>query len=90
MNFLKAMTLANAQAGALHKPILLMLSGADRLVDLAAPARWAASAPARLVEQVTWEGFYHEMFNEPGKDQVRDRTLAWLCENLPQAAAPVV
>lgn len=86
---LKAMKLANEQAGALRTPILLMQSGADRLVDPAAPARWAAGAPAGLVEQVAWEGFYHEMFNEPGKDQVRDRTLAWLRERLPRAAAPV-
>jgi lysophospholipase len=80
------MKLAHAQAGALRTPILLMQSGADRLVDPAAPARWAAAAPAGLVEQVAWEGFYHEMFNEPGKDQVRGKTLAWLRERLPQAA----
>jgi len=77
---LKAMKLANAQAGALRTPILLMQSGDDRLVDPAAPARWAAGAPAGLVELVTWEGFYHEMFNEYGKDQVREKTLAWLRE----------
>ncbi len=83
---LKAMQFAHAEAGSLSKPVLLMQSGADRLVDPAAPARWAANAPTGLVEQVTWEGFYHEMFNEPGKDQVRDRTLAWLREHLPQEA----
>jgi alpha-beta hydrolase superfamily lysophospholipase len=82
----KAIKLAHEQAGALRTPILLMQSGADRLVDPAAPARWAAAAPAGLVEQVTWEGFYHEMFNEPGKERVRDRTLAWLRERLPRAA----
>jgi alpha-beta hydrolase superfamily lysophospholipase len=86
---LKAMKLAYAQAGALRLPVLLMQSGADRLVDPAAPARWAAGAPAGLVELVTWEGFYHEMFNELGKDQVRGRTLGWLREHLPPAAAPV-
>jgi lysophospholipase len=82
----KAMRFAHERAGALRTPLLLMQSGADRLVDPAAPARWAAAAPAGLVEQVNWEGFYHEMFNEPGKEQVRDRTLAWLRERLPRAA----
>jgi alpha-beta hydrolase superfamily lysophospholipase len=75
---MKTMKGVRAQAGALRLPMLLMQSGADRLVDPDAPARWAASAPPGLVEQVTWEGFYHEMFNEPGKDAVRARTLAWL------------
>jgi alpha-beta hydrolase superfamily lysophospholipase len=83
---LKAMKLANAQAGTLRTPLLLMQSGADRLVDPEAPVRWAAAAPAGLVEQVTWEGFYHEMFNEPGRDQVRARTLGWLNGHLPRAA----
>lgn len=83
---LQAMKHAQRQAGALRTPMLLMQSGADRLVDPAAPARWAAAAPAGLVEYVSWEKFYHEMFNEPDKDQVRARTLDWLNGHLPQPA----
>ena len=75
---MKAMKRTRAQAGALRLPMLLMQSGADRLVDPDAPARWADAAPPGLVEQVNWEGFYHEMYNEPGKEAVRARTLAWL------------
>jgi lysophospholipase len=75
---LRAMQAAHAEAAALRLPMLLMQSGADRLVDPAAPARWAAAAPAGLVELVDWEGYYHEMFNEPGKDQVRSHALEWL------------
>jgi alpha-beta hydrolase superfamily lysophospholipase len=83
----KAIKLAHARAGALRTPVLLMQSGADRLVDPAAPGRWTAAAPEGLVELVTWDGLYHEMFNEPGKDAVRARALAWLRERLP---TPVV
>jgi alpha-beta hydrolase superfamily lysophospholipase len=32
------------------------------------------------VELVVWDGLYHEMFNEPEKDRVRERVLAWLEE----------
>jgi alpha-beta hydrolase superfamily lysophospholipase len=86
---MKAIKLTHARAGALRTPVLLMQSGADRLVDPAAPGRWTAAAPEGLVELVSWEGFYHEMFNEPGKDAVRARALAWLRERLP-TPSPVV
>jgi len=55
-----------------------MQSGADRLVDPAAPGRWAGRAPLGLVDLVQWEGLYHEMLNEPEKDRVRARLLEWL------------
>jgi lysophospholipase len=58
--------------------MLLMQSGADRLVDPAAPGRWAKAAPDGLVDLVVWDGLYHEMFNEPEKDRVRARLLEWL------------
>lgn len=75
---MKAMQAAHQGAASLQVPMLLMQSGADRLVDPGAPARWAALAPAGRVELVEWAGYYHEMFNEPGKEQVRARVLDWL------------
>ncbi len=75
---IKTMKKANRNASALKVPMLLMQSGADRLVDPAAPGRFAHSAPAGLVEPVLWDGLYHEMFNEPEKDQVRQKVLEWL------------
>jgi len=74
----KAMKQAFSNAGSLRIPMLLMQSGSDRLVDPAAPARWARAAPSGLVELVIWEGLYHEMLNEPEKDQVREKLLDWL------------
>jgi lysophospholipase len=75
---LKSMQRAFELAGTLRTPLLLMQAGADRLVDPGAPARWAAAAPAEYVECEVWEGLYHELFNEPGKDRVRARTVEWL------------
>lgn len=75
---IKAIKKANRNAPSLKVPMLLMQSGADRLVDPAAPARFANSTPAGLVEPVLWDGLYHEMFNEPEKDQVRHKVLEWL------------
>jgi alpha-beta hydrolase superfamily lysophospholipase len=76
--FTKAIARANRAAATLKVPMLLMQSGDDRLVDPTVPPAWAAAAPDGLVEQVTWDGLYHEMFNEPEKDTVRQRVLAWL------------
>lgn len=59
-------------------PTLLMQSGADRLVDPEITRQWAAMVPAENIEFVEWRGLYHEMLNEPQKDQVRERILAWL------------
>ena len=75
---LRSIERAPADAHLLQAPMLLMQSGADRLVDPAAPARWARSAPPGLVEVVHWEGLYHEMFNEPEKPEVRQRVIDWL------------
>ena len=75
---MKSMKKANRAAAGLRTPMLLMQSGADRLVDPAAPGRWAQAAPEGRVEFVLWEGLYHEMFNEPEKERVRARLLAWL------------
>ena len=65
-------------AGRLSVPAMIMQSGADRLVDPAATREWAARAPTDLVEYVEWPGLYHEMFNEPEREQVFKRMEAWL------------
>lgn len=74
----KSMKTVFSNAARLRIPMLLMQSGADRLVDPDAPGRWAAAAPSGLVDLQVWEGLYHEMFNEPEKDQVRARVIEWI------------
>jgi lysophospholipase len=71
-----------AQAPLLRVPVLLMQSGGDRLVDPAATRRWAQAAPPEQVQFVWWEDLYHEMFNEPERHLVYDRTERWLTERM--------
>jgi alpha-beta hydrolase superfamily lysophospholipase len=67
-----------ARASTLTVPALVMQSGDDLLADPAKTRSWASHAPAHLVEYVEWEGLYHEMFNEPEKEEVFARVEAWL------------
>jgi acylglycerol lipase len=78
----KAQADTRARAAGLSVPALVMQSGDDRLVDPATTRAWAADAPAELVDYVEWEGFYHEMFNEPEQVQVFERMMKWLEERL--------
>lgn len=73
------------RAAELKIPTLLMQSGADKLVDPQAAGRWAAQAPAEHLEYKVWDDLYHEMFNEPEKDQVRVRVRDWLSQKIPQS-----
>ena len=66
------------RAGKLAVPALIMQSGDDRLADPAVTRAWAQGAPEELVEYVEWPGFYHEMFNEPEREQVFERMETWL------------
>ena len=77
-----AMRQAHEGAPHLALPLLLMVSGADRLVDPEASLRFAAHAPRDKLELVLWEGLYHEMFNEPERETVFAGMEAWLRERL--------
>jgi alpha-beta hydrolase superfamily lysophospholipase len=59
-------------------PVLAMASGDDSLVDPAAIRAWAERAPRLLTTFVEWPGFFHEMFNEVGNEQVLSRVAEWL------------
>jgi alpha-beta hydrolase superfamily lysophospholipase len=62
----------------LKVPMLLMQAGDDRIVDGQAVRRWAALAPPEVLEYVEWEGFYHELYNEPDAPRVFRKAAAWL------------
>jgi alpha-beta hydrolase superfamily lysophospholipase len=79
----EAQTAAVDEARSLEVPTLVMQAGADRLVDPEATRRWVAAAPGDRVEFVEWDGYYHELFNEPLLDRrkVFDRMEQWLAEH---------
>lgn len=72
----------HARASTLSLPALIMQSGDDRVTNPAATRSWVADAPSDLIDYVEWEGLYHEMFNEPEKEEVFNRVEAWLDERL--------
>jgi alpha-beta hydrolase superfamily lysophospholipase len=73
-----------ARARELRVPTLLMASGSDRLVDPEATRQFARDADPDVVEFVWWDGFYHEMLNDQGRDQVRARIVDWLARHTPR------
>jgi alpha-beta hydrolase superfamily lysophospholipase len=67
-----------ARAAQLRVPTLLMASGGDRLVDPEATRQFAREAAPDVVEFVWWDGFYHEMLNDIGREQVLAKIVGWL------------
>jgi len=57
---------------------LLMWAGADRCVSPRGSEAFAAGAPANVVATKPWDGFSHEIFNEPEKEQVLATLTEWL------------
>ncbi|WP_299024589.1 alpha/beta hydrolase [uncultured Thermanaerothrix sp.] len=58
-------------------PLLLMQGTADRLVDPVATSQFASRLHGPVVYKA-WEGFYHELHNEPEKDAVIAYMLDWI------------
>lgn len=75
---------AHAGAASLAVPTLLMAAGDDRVVDAEATRRFAEAAPRERLEFVRWDGLYHEIFNEPEKEQVFRRMESWLEARMPE------
>lgn len=79
----EAMGAAQAGAGQISLPLLMLHGEADRLT---APEgsrlldRTVASSDKRLV---IYPGLYHEIFNEPEREAVLDEMIGWIGERLP-------
>jgi alpha-beta hydrolase superfamily lysophospholipase len=79
---LKAMKLLSGQMPAIHLPILILSGTSDRLSN--------PEGSRLLYERITskdktlklYDGFYHEIFNEPGRGQVFDDMESWLTSHL--------
>jgi alpha-beta hydrolase superfamily lysophospholipase len=75
---LSAMQRVTAEAASIHIPILLLQGSADRLVDPGGAKMLyeKASTPDKTLK--VYEGLYHEVFNEPERQQVFKDMEAWL------------
>jgi alpha-beta hydrolase superfamily lysophospholipase len=59
-------------------PTLLLWAGADRCVDPQGSAAFAAAAPAAVVRHKRYAQMWHEIFNEPEREEVLADLLRWL------------
>ncbi len=60
---------AIVNAAELKIPLLLMHGTGDKLTSLAGSVEFASVAPKHLVTTKWWEGYYHELHNEPEPDR---------------------
>ncbi|MYL62690.1 alpha/beta fold hydrolase [Bacillus hwajinpoensis] len=68
---LKAMKIANEGARTFHNlPLLVVQGGDDRIVDKQAVISWFNRIPLKEKAYKEWDGFYHEVFNEPDREDV--------------------
>ncbi|MEJ8835625.1 alpha/beta hydrolase [Ramlibacter sp. AN1133] len=59
-------------------PTLLMYGGGDRIVDPRGSESFAAAAPRDVVSACRFDGYYHEIFNEPRAQPVFTHLRQWL------------
>jgi alpha-beta hydrolase superfamily lysophospholipase len=67
-------------------PTLLLYAGADRCVAPGGSDAFVAAAPAAVVQSHRYDGFSHEIFNEPGQAAVLADLTTWLAARFGAAA----
>jgi lysophospholipase len=82
------MAQAQADAARLEVPTLLLVGGADQVVDPAGSRRFFEASPKDLCEMVWFDTAYHEIFNEaePLRSEVFAALTGWLRQHLQPAA----
>ena len=75
---LKAMQRVAAEVGTITLPFIVVQGSADRMVDPAGAQMLydKAGSPDKTIK--IYDGLYHEVFNEPERDQVLADVAAWL------------
>jgi len=75
---LGAMERVSAEANRIHLPLLILQGGADRLVDPSGAQMLYEKVASADKKLIIYEGFYHEVFNEPEHDRVLSDVEQWL------------
>jgi alpha-beta hydrolase superfamily lysophospholipase len=70
------------RAPALTAPLLVVHGSADQLIPVDGSHRLVESVGSSDVELKIYPGLYHEVFNEPEREQVLDDVVAWITERL--------
>ncbi|QRQ87454.1 alpha/beta hydrolase [Cupriavidus oxalaticus] len=87
-SFIRGMAQAQADAARLEAPMLMLVGGADRVVDPAGSRSFFDNAPADLRDEVWYPHGYHEIFNEaqPLRGEVFAALSDWLQRHLQPSA----
>jgi len=75
---LKAMQNVTESAAKIKLPIMIVQGGGDKLVDPSGAQLLYDSVSSEDKTIKIYDGFYHEVFNEPGHEQVLDDVKVWL------------
>jgi acylglycerol lipase len=70
-----------AEANRITLPVLILQGGADRLVDPSGARILYEKITSPDKKLVVYEGFFHEVFNEPQHDRVLTDVERWLEEH---------
>jgi acylglycerol lipase len=83
---LAAQDAAMAGAERVSLPLLVLYGTDDQVVDVAFIEALYARASSQDKSVKRYEGYYHECFNETGREQVYQDLAAWLAARLPAPA----
>jgi alpha-beta hydrolase superfamily lysophospholipase len=70
------------RAPALTAPLLVVHGSDDRLIPVEGSRRLVGSVGSDDVELKVYPGLYHEVFNEPERDQVLGDVVSWISKRL--------
>jgi acylglycerol lipase len=79
---IKALQILPRQMPKINLPILIMHGTADRLSDQEGSQMLYERVSSKDKTLKLYEGFYHEIFNEPGREQVFADMEAWLATHI--------
>jgi alpha-beta hydrolase superfamily lysophospholipase len=71
-------TLVREKAVALAVPTLLMFAGQDKLVAPRGSREFLSRVPAGVLQHKCYDAMYHEIFNDPEKEQPLNLMVEWL------------
>ncbi len=82
---MKAMKTIMAKAATVHLPILVLHGTADRLTNVEGSKEFFASISSKDKQLKLYENLYHEIMNEPEKEEVITDISTWLEKQLSAA-----
>jgi alpha-beta hydrolase superfamily lysophospholipase len=81
-------TMAHASAWPTDLPLLVVHGGADPICPPEASERFFVNTRADDKRRHVYPGYFHEVFNEVGREQVLQDVASWLHERLGQRPSP--